>query len=144
METKLKPVGSMSAVEKAAFYAEVHADALVHAKYAFDTVYAGMYVAEEHESPLDDSSPVVKTSAPFELEGFAWVIVKPGNAGFGNWLRKTGNGKTDSYYGGIRIWVSGRGYERKTAYANAYAARATELLARVGDTPRIFPGSRLD
>ncbi|MBA87721.1 MAG: hypothetical protein CMB16_00440 [Euryarchaeota archaeon] len=55
--------------------------------------------------------------------GFAWVNIKPARGKFITWLKSMGIGRKDSYYGGYTIWVSGFGqsYERKNAYANAFA-----------------------
>ena len=55
--------------------------------------------------------------------GFAWISVKPGNSRIANYLKRTGKGRTDSYAGGVTVWVSefGQSMERKAAYAGAYA-----------------------
>ncbi len=55
--------------------------------------------------------------------GFAWISVKPGNSRIANYLKKSGKGRTDSYAGGVTVWVSefGQSMERKVAYAGAYA-----------------------
>lgn len=71
--------------------------------------------------------------------GFAWVVVKAANKGFGHWLLKTGRARK-SYYGGAEIWVSefGQSYERKGAMASA--------MARVFNEAGFdsYAGSRLD
>ena len=81
-------------------------------------------VVVEHANPLDDSSPVVHRYPPVEggVCGFAWINT-PGNRAFGRWVKETGRGRPDSYYGGVTIWVSdfGQSYERKDAYAQAFA-----------------------
>ena len=73
--------------------------------------------------------------------GFAWVIVKPGNSSFAIWLKKNGYAKTDSYYGGVNIWISNfnQSYERKSACANALAQVLRDEL-----NIKAWPGSRLD
>ena len=55
----------------------------------------------------------------FPTCGFAWVIVKPGNSRFANWLKKNELGRTDSYYGGVMIYISyyGQGMDQKYAHA---------------------------
>jgi hypothetical protein len=65
---------------------------------------------------------------PEGLCGFAWVNVKPGTSRFARWLRTTGKGRTDSYYGGVTVWVSGYGqsHARKVAYAEAFAKVLTD------------------
>ena len=54
--------------------------------------------------------------------GFASVIVRHANKGFGHWLIKTGRARK-SYYGGAEIWIHAhnQSYERKLAHANAMA-----------------------
>ena len=58
------------------------------------------------------------------LCGFAWVNVKPGNSRFANWLKRHGHARSDSYYGGVTIWISehGQSYERKVKHAGVLAA----------------------
>jgi len=55
--------------------------------------------------------------------GFASVIVRGANKGFGHWLLKQGLARK-SYYGGAEIWISahGQSYERKVAHAQAMVA----------------------
>lgn len=82
-------------------------------------------IVQEHKNPLDNSSPVVREYEPV-MEGpcgFAWINIKPGNSRFANYLKKTEQARIDSYYGGVTVWVSGYGqsYERKMAYAAAFA-----------------------
>ena len=102
-------------------YARVHRLAVAAADKAYDAVNAGQYVAVQHENPLNDNSPIVKVwEQPFELYGFAWVT-HPGNTGYGRWLVKTGKA-TKHYGGGVGPRASrGTGYERKMAWAQAYA-----------------------
>lgn len=83
---------------------------------------------EAHANPLDDSSKVVKSyHVPEGLCGFAWVNIKPGTSRFARFLKDKGYGRTDSYYGGVTIWISnhGQSYERKRAHAAAFAAVLT-------------------
>ena len=78
----------------------------------------------QHANPLDDSSPIVKRYAPVMdgVCGFAWVVVRPAGSSFGRWLRKE-RGHSLAYGGGVSIWVGsfGQSYERKYAYARAFA-----------------------
>jgi rhamnogalacturonyl hydrolase YesR len=71
--------------------------------------------------------------------GFAWVVVKGANKGFGHWLLKSGRARK-SYYGGAEIWVSefGQSYERKAAMASAMA----QVFNDAGFDS--YAGSRLD
>lgn len=54
--------------------------------------------------------------------GFASIHFK-GNTSFGKWAAKNIGARRDSYKGGLYLWVSdyGQSYDRKTAYADAYA-----------------------
>ena len=76
---------------------------------------------------LDANSPIDYTQktyyVPQGMCGFAWVNVKPGNSRFAKYLKAQGLGRTDSYYGGVTVWISagGQSYELKAAYARAYA-----------------------
>ena len=56
------------------------------------------------------------------------------------WLKKSGIGRLDSYYGGWTIWVGdfGQSYERKMAYAGAFA----EVLQKHGI--KAYANGRLD
>jgi len=64
-------------------------------------------------------------SAHIEFEGacgFASVIVRHANKGFGHWLISSGLARRH-YHGGAEIWISAhnQSYERKLAHANAMA-----------------------
>lgn len=108
-------------------YQRIHREACAAGDKAYEAVHADKYIAVQHANPLDDNSPITKawTDDPFELFGFAWVVL-PGNTGFGRWLIKTGNG-TKHYGGGVGPWVRrGTGYDRKVAWATAYAQHINE------------------
>ena len=124
-------------------YQKVHREACAAGDKAFDAVNAGQYQAVQRANPLDDNSPITKVwEQPFELFGFAWVVM-PGNTGFGRWLVKTGNGKKH-YGGGVGPWVSrGTGYERKEAWAAAYAAHVNES-GILPEDKRAYSQSRMD
>jgi hypothetical protein len=98
-------------------------------------------VVESHVNPLDDSSPVVHQEV---VEGgacgFAWINIKPGNSSFARYLKKEGIARTDTYYGGVTIWVGegGQSMARKEAYARGYA----RVLQENGI--RAYVGSRMD
>lgn len=55
--------------------------------------------------------------------GFAWVNIRPARGSLVAHLKAVGVGRTDSYYGGYTVWVSGYGQSlaRKMAYARAFA-----------------------
>lgn len=84
----------------------------------------GMRVVE-HLDPLNDNSSIKRdygiiADGPC---GFAWVNVKPGNSAFAKWLKEKNYARTDSYYGGVTIWVSeyNQSMQKKEVYAHAFA-----------------------
>jgi len=103
-------------------------------------------VVEEHESPLNDNSPVINSwRVSGGVCGFAWVHVSPGNSSFAKWLVKNDYaGK--AYRGGVDIWVSagGQSMERKEAYAHAMAKFLDEHKSQLGYPKYIFAQSRID
>ena len=93
-------------------------------------------------NPFDDDSPVEKEwYVPEGLCGFAWINVKPGNSAFANWLKANTSASTDSYYGGVTLWVHqfNQSWERKKAYAHAFV----KVLEENG-VKRCWAGNRLD
>ena len=90
----------------------------------FRDAQAAGYAAGDHMTPL----PMLVTTRDGELIervnegmcGFASVIVRHANKGFGHWLKKQGIARK-SYYGGMEIWIGAhnQSYERKVAHANA-------------------------
>jgi len=54
--------------------------------------------------------------------GFAWVVIRPGNCPFANWLKKHGHAQP-AYGGGVQIWISehNQSVARKEAHAYAMA-----------------------
>lgn len=98
-------------------------------------------VVSEHENMFNDASPVKKAYyVPDGVCGFAWVNVRPGTSRLAKYLKETGKGRTDSYEGGVKVWVSayGQSMTRKEAYAHAYAA----VLSEAGF--KAYAGSRMD
>ncbi len=71
--------------------------------------------------------------------GFGWVNVKPGTSSFARWLKANTHAHTDSYYGGVTYWVRGFGqsYERKVAFARAFAAVLKEAGIKAYGTGRL-------
>lgn len=98
-------------------------------------------VVVQRANPFDDSSPIVKQYAPVMdgVCGFAWVTIRPGNCSFAHYAKKH-LGARKAYYGGVDIWISeyGQSYERKYAYARAFA----EVIAEAGINA--YAGGRLD
>lgn len=98
-------------------------------------------VVEGRANPLDDSSPVTKRYFVSEGAcGFGWISIKPANCTFANWLKKNNLAKTDSYSGGVMIWVHqfNQSYDRKMIYATAFA----QVISQSGI--RAYAGGRLD
>lgn len=80
-------------------------------------------VVQQHASPIDDSSPVVRSWYVSEgVCGFAWVTISPATSALARYLLKSGKARK-GYGGGAQVWVSegGQSYDRKVAYASAYA-----------------------
>lgn len=78
----------------------------------------------EHANMLDDASPIIKDWGLIDgVCGYAWINVKPGTSRFARWLKENKKADTDTYYGGVTIWVryGGQSLERKEAYAEAFA-----------------------
>jgi hypothetical protein len=98
-------------------------------------------VVEQHLNPLDDNSPVTRRYGPIAdgVCGYATVLVRPGNSSFATWLKKY-KGASKGYYGGVSYYVGefGQSYERKTAYARAFA----QVLEEAGI--KAYGQSRLD
>lgn len=72
--------------------------------------------------------------------GFAWVNIKPGNSAFARWLKAKKLAQSDSYYGGVTVWISeyNQSLHRKEAHARAMA----EVLKQAGF--RVYAYSRMD
>lgn len=72
--------------------------------------------------------------------GFGWISV-PGNCAYGRWAKKNLDNAMKGYPKGLHIWVRGFGqsYERKVAYARAYAS----VLKEAG-VPDVYGSGRLD
>jgi len=72
--------------------------------------------------------------------GFAWVNVKPGTSRFARWLKSEGLAQTDSYYGGVTIWISD--YDQSHTQKSAHAKAMADSLSESGI--KAYNGSRLD
>ena len=98
----------------------------------------------QHANPLDDNSPIVKAYEPVMdgCCGFAWINVKPGNSRFARWLKDMGLAKTDSYAGGVTIWIHeyNQNLTRKEKHAQAMAKVLREHFPEL----KIFSHSRMD
>ena len=99
-------------------------------------------VVVQRADPLNDNSPVVKQYAPVMDGpcGFAWVNVKPGNSAFAKYLKAEGLARSDSYEGGVTMWVSE--FNQSMAKKEAYAYAFSEVLRAEGI--RAYANSRMD
>lgn len=62
--------------------------------------------------------------------GFAWVIVKPGNSPFANFLKKEDLASKDHYYGGVSIWI--REFNQSVTRKEAAAYAMAKVLNEAG------------
>jgi len=69
--------------------------------------------------------------------GFAWVNIRPAYSQVAKELVRRKLARSDSYEGGVTLWVSeyNQSWERKRAFAQAFANVLTEagVTARAGD-----------
>jgi hypothetical protein len=100
----------------------------------------------ERANPLDDSSQIVKQYEPISdgVCGFAWINIRPGTHSFCKWLKKNELASTDSYYGGLSVWVGdyNQSYEKKRAYAGAFSKIVNEHAP--DSKLQAMPMSRMD
>jgi hypothetical protein len=126
------------------FYERVHTDATKAGEAAYASVNAPMFQAVQHADPFDDGSEIVKVwPQAFELEGFGWVQIFGANKGYGKFLSKRGIARK-WHPKGVGFSIPGRGYERRLAYADAYATSVREALAARGEEVSIHGEARLD
>lgn len=103
-------------------------------------------IVSQRANPLDDTSAVEKEwLVPQGVCGFAWVSLKAGNCAFAKWLKKNDYARTDSYAGGICIWVQGFGQsmEMKMAYAGGFSNFLNENIDALG-FKSCYADSRMD
>lgn len=121
--------------------AELHQQAHAAGMAAGEAARPTPMVPVEHADPFDDNSPVKRVYAPVMdgVCGFAWVLVPDGNSPYARYLRDYLNARRGQH-GGRMLWVRafGQSYERKAAYADAYA----KTLQEAGVTA--YPGGALD
>lgn len=119
---------------------------------AYENAAPKPMVVTEREDPFNDDSKVKQSWFVSEgVCGFAWLNI-PGNSWFIRALKKAGFAsaninnfdrkvvfKKDSYYKGYSYWIGGgQSYERKVAFANAFA----DVLGSYNIVANV--GSRLD
>ncbi len=89
---------------------------------AADRMNPAPMTVQRHAISMNDSSPIIEEwHVPEGVCGFAWVMIK-GNTSFGRWAKKQGHAHK-GYRSGLSIWVRqfGQCYEKKVAYAAAFA-----------------------
>ena len=88
----------------AAMWKKAQAAASVASKAASPTPM----VVQQHASPIDDGSPVVKEWFVADgVCGFGWVEIKPRTSKFARWLKAKGYGRSSDYSKAIHLHVSG-------------------------------------
>lgn len=85
---------------------------------------------------------------PFPACGFAHVNFKPATTRFARWLKKMGFAHKSHYEGGLNLSVSkfGQSYDKKLAYARAYADVIQHEIVLSGVEPslRVYATGALD
>jgi hypothetical protein len=71
--------------------------------------------------------------------GFAWVVIRPGNHPFANFLKKNKIAKP-AYQGGVQVWVSA--YNQSMQLKEAYATAFAKVLQDAGI--QAYADSRMD
>jgi len=98
-------------------------------------------VVSQHESPINDASPVVKSYYVSQgICGFYSVVIRPATCGFVKWLKANNLGGYKHYYGGHNLPCHefNQSYELKEKYCTAFAA----VLAKHGI--KAYADGRLD
>ncbi len=71
--------------------------------------------------------------------GFAWVVIRPGNSPFANWLKKVGKARKH-WQSGVCIWISD--YNQSMAKKEAHAYAMAKVFAAAGI--KAYADSRMD
>jgi hypothetical protein len=129
-------------------FSQAWAKATAKAVEAFDNAKPVPMVAQQHESPFDDSSRVTQQWVVNDgVCGFAWLVARPGNSSFAHWARKN-LGASAAYGGGLRIQLpvgrTSQSLTRKEAAAQALAESLREDLATLDPKARVYAHSRID
>ena len=124
MEKKFASLKEKIAAEKVARAAKHESFAALYAKAQAVGFQAGE-TTKPRPMGIVECDAMGRPIGPAHIEyegmcGFASVIVRHANKGFGHWLITTGLARK-SYYGGAEIWIHShnQSYERKVAHANA-------------------------
>lgn len=101
-----------------------------------------------YEANLDDTPKAGGKAwfVPSGLCGFATIHVRPATSAFARWAKKAGVGRTDSYYGGLSIYVHAKcatgPYSQSVEIKEAWARAAAAVLKAHGIPATV--SSRLD
>ena len=117
--TRVKAI-PMSALDAVQLHRDAHAAGMA----ALAACTPRPMIVSQHASPIDDRSAVVQQwREPEGLCGFAWVEVRPSRGGFATYARDAGIGRHSEYNKccTINVREGGQSYERKLAFAEAYA-----------------------
>lgn len=114
----------------------------------FRNVYRKADLAGEKAAiAADEQMLEIAGYQPFPACGFAWIVIRPGNCKFANWLKKE-KSASKHYNGGVSLWVSkfGQSHDKKKAYARAFADTIENelILTQILPNMTVHAGSRLD
>ena len=128
------------------FYEQIWNDARSAGLKAGEVAHTSTMIITEADfigRPVAGARRYVEPEGPC---GCAWIIVKPGNCGFANWLKANGHARPESYAGGVNIWISdfNQSMERKEACASAMATVLKDALVSIHPNIRIYSDSRMD
>ena len=143
MEKKFASLKEKIAAEKVARAAKYESFAALYAKAQAVGFQAGETTKPRPMGIVECDAmgrPIGPTHVEYEgMCGFASVIVRHANKGFGHWLITTGLARK-SYYGGAEIWIHShnQSYARKVAHADAMV----KVMRDAG--VEAFTSSRLD
>lgn len=118
-------------------YEKAHAAGLAAGENA---IPQPMVVSEAHVLTGEPKANGQKWFVSEGVCGFAWVRIKPATTSFARWLKAEGLARRDSYHGGLalNVFQFNQSYERKIAYAHAFA----DVLKEAGITA--YADGRLD
>lgn len=119
MEKKFASLKEKIAFEKTARAAKHESFAALYSKAQAVGFQAGETMTPHVMTVMDHTGAVIERVSE-GMCGFASVIVRHANKGFGHWLITTGLARKP-YYGGAEIWIHShnQSYERKVAHAEA-------------------------
>jgi hypothetical protein len=116
----------------------------VYAKALVLADKAGMKAADECSVTM----LTIRGYDPFPVCGFAWVHFKPATTPFVCWLKQRGHARKAHAVGGALMGVSkfGQSYDKKLAYARAYAdvIQQEMVLSGVEPTLNVYAAGKLD